>query len=53
MCALVERQSEWYQEEVCSIRNVTSTVLGEKVFNTRIFTSAEQQEGWAVLGKSV
>ena len=48
MCAAVERQGEWYQEKVFSTRNVTSAVLGQKVFNTRIFTSAEQEEGWAL-----
>ena len=44
----VREQSVWCEDKVCSIRNVTSAVLGEKVCSTRRVASAVREEGRAV-----
>ena len=41
-------QGVWPEEKTCSIRNVTSAVLGERVCSTRRVVSLVLEEGCAV-----
>ena len=41
----VGRQCVWCEQNVCSIRNVTASVRGEKVCSTRRVESAVRGEG--------